>query len=283
VLDFRGLLLDEAASVAVVKHSLQLLRVAHMAADDDLALPEQQGKAEKKAATKARQKVQKAHKVQRKSTQDVLNAQDTRGLVTIRTLRELLEQPRQGHCASCSHLSSRLLTHPLMESAVSRHLAYLNFDAVDVTQLPQILSGIAQCDSTQSHLQPAIAASAQDGGVALPVDEAGIAVRMDQLRASGKAWDAGIELMLTKHTALLDKLIEPPPGKWTVRHSKQFAARGSLLLLLLQIWFWRRLPANFAKMDTSFNNCITDTWSCGMRRRGWWPAHAMTLHARTPA
>ena len=77
--------------MAVVKHSLQLLRVAHMAADDDLALPEQQGKAEKKAATKARQKVQKAHKVQRKSTQDVLNAQDTRGLVTIRTLRELLE------------------------------------------------------------------------------------------------------------------------------------------------------------------------------------------------
>jgi hypothetical protein len=217
--DFRGLVLSEAGSVMAMKHSLEKLAVAHRAADLNLALPEEQlGKQAQRAATKARKQVTKAYKTQLASTFELLTAQRPANFATNDILRELMVQ-RQLHSncascsASCSFVACRILLHPVMATAANIHRAYLQYEALDLAELPHIAARVAICDLTLLHLQAAIAASAQDGDVALPLDEARRDVILKRLQKSAKLWDDKIEWCLTQNTELVDKLINRPPGK----------------------------------------------------------------------
>jgi hypothetical protein len=204
-----------------MKDSLQQLSVAHKAAEVHLALPkpkEQLGKAAQKAATKARKQATTAYKTQLESSFALVSAQQPANFATDDILRELmLQRQLHGSCASCSascsFVACRILLHPVMETAASIHRAYLQYEAPDVTQLPQIAARVAICDLTLLHLQAAIAASAQDGDVALPLDEARRDVILKRLQKSAKLWDDKIEWCLTQNTELVDKLINRPPGK----------------------------------------------------------------------
>ena len=204
-----------------MKDSLQQLSVAHKAAEVNLALPkpkEQLAKAAQKAATKARTQATRAYKTQLKSSRALVSAQQPANLATNDILRELMVQ-RQLHSscascsASCSFVACRILLHPVMATAANIHRAYLQYEALDLAELPHIAARVAICDLTLLHLQAAIAASAQDGDVALPLDEARRDVILKRLQKSAKLWDDKIEWCLTQNTELVDKLINRPPGK----------------------------------------------------------------------
>jgi hypothetical protein len=204
-----------------MKDSLQQLSVAHKAAEVNLALPkpkEQLAKAAQKAATKARTQATRAYKTQLKSSRALVSAQQPANFATNDILRELMVQ-RQLHSncascsASCSFVACRILLHPVMATAANIHRAYLQYEALDLAELPHIAARVAICDLTLLHLQAAIAASAQDGDVALPLDEARRDVILKRLQKSAKLWDDKIEWCLTQNTELVDKLINRPPGK----------------------------------------------------------------------
>jgi hypothetical protein len=204
-----------------MKDSLQQLYVAQKAAEVNLALlkpKEQLGKAAQKAATKARTQATRAYKTQLKSSRALVSDQQPANLATNDILRELmLQRQLHGSCASCSascsFVACRILLHPVMATAATIHRAYLQYKAPDVTQLAQIAARVAICDLTLLHLQADIAASAQDGDVALPLDEARRDVIFKSLQSTAKMWDDKIEWCLTQNTELVDKLINPPPGK----------------------------------------------------------------------
>jgi hypothetical protein len=215
--DFRGLVLSEAGSVMAMKHSLEKLAVAHRAADLNLALPvEQVDKKARQAATKARRQVQTAYRTQLASTREFIAAQLPANSRINGMLRQLILQGElHGNCASCScsYVACQTLRHPVMLTAAHIHREYLKLEKLDLSDLPQLDGRVRVCALTLLHLQKAIAASAQDGDVTLPVDIAGRNLSLQRLQGSAKRWDDKVEWALTRNTEVVEKLIGRTPGK----------------------------------------------------------------------